>query len=278
MKLVLTLAVDDDAERVDAQIAYHLNAGVDLVLAGPAPSARVAEILESYAHDGRLRVRPELTDARAAAREEGADWVLASEPGEFWWPRAENLKEVLRPIPPRYTIVQALVRDFLARPGDGFFADRMTVRRSLQSPDAASAPADALRRAHRVHEGSTDVPLRAWYPFEVLRFPSTAADTDDEAIARGLSDRSLATDTRLRDALAELRTASRSDVGRLRLPVPDIVDDAAYAVECAAVGEVDMASLERHIDELEARIAWLEQRFWPRVLRRLTRIGRRSTI
>jgi hypothetical protein len=37
-----------------------------------------------------------------------------------------------------------------------------------------------------------------------------------------------------------------------------------------------MTEMERHVDDLERRIAWLEQRFWPRVLRRLTRVARRS--
>ena len=33
MKLVQTLVVRDEADIVDAQIAYHLNAGVDFVIA-----------------------------------------------------------------------------------------------------------------------------------------------------------------------------------------------------------------------------------------------------
>jgi hypothetical protein len=59
------------------------------------------------------------------------------------------------------------------------------------------------------------------------------------------------------------------------LKAPNIVDDAGYAGECAAVGEVDLARLDRHIRELESRIAWLEARFWPRVVRTLARVVRR---
>ncbi len=59
------------------------------------------------------------------------------------------------------------------------------------------------------------------------------------------------------------------------LTPPGVVDDASYAIECAAVGEVDLAKLERQIRELEGRIAWLEERFWPRVLRNVRRIVRR---
>ena len=63
--------------------------------------------------------------------------------------------------------------------------------------------------------------------------------------------------------------------GLLSFPTPDIVDDAAYAVECAAVGEVDLPRLEQYIAELEQRIGWLEQRFWPRVLRAGSRLVQR---
>ena len=302
MKLVMTLAVGDDAELVDAQIAYHANAGVDVVLASVEdPTADTRAILEQYVRAGCLQLRGADSPtqlARLAASDHGADWVISSEPGEFWWPRAESLKETLVAIPPRYTIVQALIRDFLPHAGDEFFAERMTVRRSLQSGTTTGAPAELLKRAHRSDpevvvepggwiSGPRDVPLRAWYPFEVFRFPAARAGVDDNAFARGLPDGSLVSDTRLRDALAQLRIASAGDsdgrfalpengVSRLALRSPDIVDDAAYAVECAAVGEVDVALLESHIEDLEGRIAWLEQRFWPRVLRRLSRIGRRT--
>jgi len=40
--------------------------------------------------------------------------------------------------------------------------------------------------------------------------------------------------------------------------------DAAYAVECAAVVRVDLPRLEQYVSELEQRVGWLEQRFWPR--------------
>jgi hypothetical protein len=63
----------------------------------------------------------------------------------------------------------------------------------------------------------------------------------------------------------------------LSFRTPDIVDDAAYAVECAAVGEVDLPRLEEYVTELEQRVGWLEQRFWPRLLRSASRrVNRRS--
>lgn len=305
MKLVETLVVRDEADVVDAQIAFHLNAGVDLVIATDHESGEgTTEILESYERDGYLCLIREKGEARAAewrtrmarmaATEHGADWVINSGADEFWWPRGESLKDVLAPIPPRYTTVQGLRRLFLPRPdGDRFFAERMTVRRSLEEAPTppASSLASILRPVHRaspdvvVHADGTltlarNVPLRAWYPVEVLHFPARdSADFAEEELAGSVVD-----DARLREALRALREAGAAEstpgrafalpeqgASRLSFSTPDVVDDAAYAVECAAVGEVDLPGLERYVAELEDRVRWLEQRLWPRVLRRLSR-------
>jgi Glycosyl transferase family 2 len=314
MTLVMTLVAHGDPEVVDAHIAFHLNAGVDFVLvAHDASSDGTTELLESYVRDGAIRRLPEQGNvhegesrtrmARLAAAEHGADWLISSGVDEFWWPRAESLAEVLRPIPPRYSAVQGLVRTFVRAPGDaGFFADRMTVRRARPSRMNGGQPSEGVLRpivrAHPEITFASDgpvvpryVPLRAWYPIEVFRLPlaSTSSDLKDEsALAQGLSDGSLVEDPRLRDALRALRVGAAengsprryeipgSGGSRLALQAPDVVDDAAYSVECAEVGEVDLTEMERHVDDLERRIAWLEQRFWPRVLRRLTRLARRS--
>ena len=57
MKLVMTLLVRDEADIVDAQIAFHLAAGVDLVIATDNRSEDgTTEILERYEREGRLRL------------------------------------------------------------------------------------------------------------------------------------------------------------------------------------------------------------------------------
>jgi hypothetical protein len=111
------------------------------------------------------------------------------------------------------------------------------------------------------------VPLRAWYPVEVLDFSPSGKSSDAE-IEAGLADGSLVSDVRVRDALA-------GDVATF--PVPSVVDDASYAIECAAVGEVDLVRLDRHIRDLELRIAALEARFWPRVRRAARSLARRRS-
>ena len=348
----MVVVVRDEADVVDAHIAFHLNAGVDFVVATDhASTDGTSDVLESYARDGYLRRISEAGEARDAgwrasmARlaidEHGADWVLDSEADEFWLPRAESIKDVLVAIPPRYGIVQGLVRVFLPRPDDAgrFFAERLTVRRKLFDirEDESMGKLDwALRPIHRAAQNMAvgaerdvlldgRVPLRAWYPVEVLRYPLRSLEQaesrvvgrsgptgprsrieqelfaayhagaveerwaglvlDEDEVRLGMEAGSLVVDTRLFDAFARVQRATGSEApgfslpkqgsSSLGLPTPTVVDDVAYAGECAAVREVDFEPLQDRISELEQRIAALEARFWPRVRHRMTRLLRR---
>jgi hypothetical protein len=280
MRLVLTTVLErEDADFAEANVRFHLAAGADLVVAVVGDD-RVGAALSSLGDrvriertggsDGELRTRL----ARQAVTEHSADWVISAEAREFWWPRGENLKEVLAPIPERYTVVQGLRRDFALTKGDGSFVQRATLRPSLEHA-AAGVDTTLLRPVFRgdpevvvESDGAVElprtVPLRAWYPIEVLHLPRDAQPSDDPALVE---------DTRLRDTLQSLQAGESMP----RFRVPDIVEDAHYAIECAAVGEVDLPRLEQYVTELEQRIEWLEQRFWPRVLRRVARIAGRSS-
>ena len=198
MKLVLTVLARDEADVIDAQIAFHLNAGVDFVIATDnASQDGTADILESYARDGHLHVIDEPTEglrqgewvtrmARLAATDFGADWVINSDADEFWWPRGPSLKDIFAAVPARYGIVQAFWRSFVPRPDDDrSFEERMTVRLSQQAPinDPTSFYRPVIKVAHRADPqvvvgrgnhslvGSRFLPLRTWFPVEVLHFP-----------------------------------------------------------------------------------------------------------
>ena len=197
MKLALTLLAKNEADVIDANIAYHLGAGVDLVVATDNGSTDgTLEILERYESEGVLHlIREPSTDFRQGewvtrmarlAADRGADWVINADADEFWWPRAGNLKEVLERLPERYGIVHGVWRPFVARPDDGsHFAERMTVRLSMQAaindPTNPFRPArKAMHRAHpnvRVRDGNHDVEgtplvkLQGWYPLEVFHLP-----------------------------------------------------------------------------------------------------------
>jgi tetrahydromethanopterin S-methyltransferase subunit G len=202
MKLVLTLLVRDEEDIVDAQLAFHLNAGVDFVIATDNRSQDgTTAILERYEREGRLHLIREPADdfresewvsrmARLAATEFGADWVINASADEFWWPRARSLKEALAAVPDRYDAARGLVRHFPPRPDDGsFFAERLTVRLAPQAPlvDPGSPFAPYGKVAFRPHAGvvvsrgshelhSPAVVLRGWYPVEVLHFPVRMAE------------------------------------------------------------------------------------------------------
>jgi glycosyl transferase family 2 len=198
MRLILTVLARDEADVIDAQIAFHLNAGVDFVIATDnASQDGTTEILESYAQEGCLHLIREPAEglrqgewvtrmARLAAQDFAADWVINSDADEFWWPRGPSLKEVLAAVPSEYGIVQAFWRSFVPRPDDGaFFADRMTARLSSQAPinDPRSFYRPVTKVAHRadpqvlVGRGNHDLigtallPLSTWHPLEVLHFP-----------------------------------------------------------------------------------------------------------
>jgi glycosyl transferase family 2 len=196
MKLAMTVIARDEADVIDAHLAFHLNAGVDVVVAvDHASTDGTTDILAAYEREGYVRLlrregefresqwRTEM--ARLAAEELGADWVFASDADEFWWPRSSSLKDVLEAIPERYGIVRAFWRGFVPRRDDGsWFAERMTFR--LAAPAPINDPlsrwrpnAKVLHRARRnivVSRGNHAVegdlvPLRGWYPIEVLHFP-----------------------------------------------------------------------------------------------------------
>jgi hypothetical protein len=351
VRIVELLVVRQAADIVEAHLAFQLNAGVDLVLAAhPEPADETSEVLDAYSRHGYVRRVSGLEGtgddswragmARLAVDEHGADWILDAEVDEFWMPRAETLQEILLAIPERYGIVQALVRVFLPVREEGrygLFAQRMTARRApYAEPDEAMRRIDwALRPVYRARsvsavglqrEAALDgrVPLRAWYPIEVLRYPlrslgqaerwaagligppqprsriehevleahragRLAATWErlvvrEEAGANGASEQ-LVRDERVVEVLRRLEQSSplgettlrfapdreRSHVG---LRTPTIVDDVAFAGECADVGEVDFDRLIDRIAELEGRIGALEAGSLGRVRRALARLRR----
>jgi Glycosyl transferase family 2 len=198
VRVVLTVLARDEADVIDAQVAFHLNAGVDFVIATDNNSRDgTTEILEAYERAGCLHLIREPAEglrqgewvtrmARLAAAKYGADWVLNTDADEFWWPRGGSLKEVLAAVPARYGVVEAFWRSFVPRPDDGsFFTDRMTARLSQHAPinDPTSFYRPVIKVAHR---GDPDVtiargnhslassqllPLPTWHPIEVLHFP-----------------------------------------------------------------------------------------------------------
>jgi hypothetical protein len=193
--LAQTLVVRDEADVVDAQLAYHLAAGVDVVVATDHQSEDgTTAILEAYERQGVLRLlresgpvredvwRTEM--ARLAARELGADWVINTDADEFWIPRRGTLKETFAAVPEAFGAVHAVSRHFVPRPDAAApFDERMTLRftadAALNDPMSPYRPHGKV--AHRgnpavvVHHGAHRVDglaaLHGWHAFDVLHFP-----------------------------------------------------------------------------------------------------------
>lgn len=195
MKLVLTLRSRDEEDVIEANIAYHLERGVDLLIVTDNGSVDgTLEVLERYRREGHLHLIHEPASeyaaeewitrmARLAATDFGADWVLNGDVDEFWWPDRGTLKDVLAEIPRDYGILSVPRSDFLPGAGEGSFVDRMVIR-DLQSkakmrekalpPKAAHRGSPEIvigKAAHAVSGGGLKA-LVGWYPISVMHFPA----------------------------------------------------------------------------------------------------------
>ena len=107
----MTLLVRDEEDIVRANLDFHLDRGVDFVIATDNRSEDgTTAILEEYERSGVLRVIHERDDdyaqgrwvtrmARLAASEHGADWVINNDADEFWCPLEGDLRATLQSVP-----------------------------------------------------------------------------------------------------------------------------------------------------------------------------------
>jgi hypothetical protein len=155
VRLAMTLLVRDGADLIDANLRYHRAQGVDLFVVGDNGSTDgTLELLERYERAGLITLERIAGPAREAqgegrtklarlAWELGADWVFHNDHDEFWWPLTGDLKQALADIPERFGLVLAPRTEFVGRPGDDFFADRLTIREArFRRPP---------KTAHRTH-------------------------------------------------------------------------------------------------------------------------------
>jgi hypothetical protein len=138
----MTLLARDEEDVVEENLIYHLDRGVDFVVATDNNSADgTADILERYQREGHLHlIREPSTDfaqhawrtrmARLAAIEFAADWVIDNDADEFWWPQeGADLKELFGSLPDEVQAVMARKVNFVPRPdGEAPFYERMLLR------------------------------------------------------------------------------------------------------------------------------------------------------
>jgi hypothetical protein len=161
--------VRDEADIIEQNLRYHRAQGVDLfVIADTGSTDGTLDVLERYERAGLVRLERiggGIHDMKGGGGEEqitriagemGADWVIHNDADEFWWPVGGSLKDVLAAVDEPFGMVLAPRTEFVARPGERPFAERMTVReaRFLRPP----------KSAHRAHP---DVNLRGPHPIEI---------------------------------------------------------------------------------------------------------------
>jgi Glycosyl transferase family 2 len=208
MKIVMILVVRDEEDIVDEQLRFHLEQGVDFVIATDHRSVDgTTDILRSYEREGHLHlIREEREDhlhaefstttARLAATDFGADWVIHADADEFWWPREGSFADIFRELPSRFGVVHGFWRHFVLRPdGAEPFFERMLWRRR-PSPDADSPYHPSVKVAHRAHPdvelmhgnhkilGRSLETLPDWLPIEVLHFPIRSVEQLRRKFAR----------------------------------------------------------------------------------------------
>ncbi len=233
------------ADVVSASLAFHLEAGVDLILVpSDPPGDDVQALLAQHAAAGAVR-----PVASGSLPTDG--WLLTGSVHEFWWPRGSSLAAVLAAVPPGVEAVDALVRRLVPSPDDG----RPLVERTVARVAAPAFPGDGLsvderrrtvRRLVSAETGgaSSRPALRGWCPIEVL----SLAPCDVAEPVR------LVEDTRLRDALRAVGAGARPTFRR-----PTVEEDADFGVEVAALIEAEVIAARHRIDDLERRLVMREQ-------------------
>ena len=208
MKLVMTLLVRDEEDIVEDHIVYHLNQGVDFVIATDNNSVDgTREVLDRFHRLGCLEVIDEPDDtydqwrwvtrmARRAAISHGADWVINSDADEFWWPKTGNLRSVLEAVPPRLGILTAPRVNLVPSPEtEGPWFGRMTLREtSSRNSLGAMLPPKVCHRAdpgvvveqgnHELRE-STLIAAPGLHPIVIFHVPLRSWPQLENKVAKG---------------------------------------------------------------------------------------------
>jgi hypothetical protein len=123
--VVMTLLVRDEADIILENIEYHLNAGVDFIVAIDNRSVdETGNILHKFERAGKLRYIFENSDnylqdlwvtnlAQIAANEYGADWVINNDADEFFIPSYGTIKDVLGAVSPDVGAISVKRYDFV---------------------------------------------------------------------------------------------------------------------------------------------------------------------
>ncbi len=167
MKLVLTLLVRDEEDVIRHNLLYHLDRGVDFIIATDNLSLDATpDILADFVRQGVLKLIREEEDtyaqsrwvsrmARLAKTEYGADWVINGDADEFWWPTQGDLRDVVASIPEKFGVIMAPRHNFCPVVGDASpWYERMVYRMRVSLNPLGGNLAPKI-----IHRGLADVEI-----------------------------------------------------------------------------------------------------------------------
>ena len=165
MTLMLTLLCRDEADILESMLRFHLDQGVELIIATDNGSVDGSlSMLQRYERMGKLRLIQEsehshdqavwVTRMARMAADLGADWVINSDADEFWWPAQGNLTSTLEALPSSVEAVSVERTNFLPPPRDANdqrpFHQRQVLRERISRNSLGEPlPPKLIHRAHR---------------------------------------------------------------------------------------------------------------------------------
>lgn len=208
MHLVMTLLVRDEEDIIKQNILYHLQSGVDFVIATDNNSVDgTLDILREFEKQGVLHLIRETQDdyaqsiwvsrmAQLAKTRFNADWVINSDADEFWWPLSGNLMETLEHVPTEHSVVSVPRHNFVP------FVKQVTPwydNMILREVDSKNSIGDPLppKVCHRglagvkVTQGNhsldwpNDLHVYDGIPIEILHFPIRSYAQFENKIVKG---------------------------------------------------------------------------------------------
>ncbi len=190
MMLCMTLLVRDEIDIVRHNIDYHLNRGVDKIIATDNLSVDgTSDVLRDYEKLGVLHYIYEPTDdysqdlwvtrmANIAREQYAADWVIHTDADEFWWPQQGDFKQVLASVPAATEGLEVERSNFIAlqheNPSLPFFEEMVCRQKKSTNPIGRPLPPKVCHRALpgvQLHQGN--------HKFTVAGWPARTVKTDE---------------------------------------------------------------------------------------------------
>lgn len=208
MRTVLTLLVRDEIDIIETNIRYHLENGVDYIVATDNRSVDgTTDVLRRYEAMNLLHYTFEPADdydqttwvtrmARFAADELDADWVINCDADEFWWPMDGSIGTTLGRLPRTTGYLRVPRVNFVPRPATDEPALRTMTVRDVVSRNTLGhpLPPKVCHRAHprvTVNHGNHSIlgtelmPHPGPSPLLIFHFPLRSYQQFERRIALG---------------------------------------------------------------------------------------------